>query len=43
MMSQDALRFYKPFGCHAYEGIVEDWNERDRISKALTSLEGIVR
>jgi ribulose-5-phosphate 4-epimerase/fuculose-1-phosphate aldolase len=35
MMSQNALRFYKRLGYHAYEGIVEDWSERDRIVAAL--------
>jgi hypothetical protein len=35
MMSQNALRFYKRLGYHAYEGIVEDSIERDPLVAAL--------
>jgi ribulose-5-phosphate 4-epimerase/fuculose-1-phosphate aldolase len=31
MVSQQALRFYKRIGYHAYEGITEDFSERERI------------
>jgi ribulose-5-phosphate 4-epimerase/fuculose-1-phosphate aldolase len=35
MVSQQAIRFYKRIGYHAYEGITEDFNERERINKDL--------
>ena len=35
MLSQPAIRFYKRIGCHAYEGITEDFGERERINKDL--------
>jgi ribulose-5-phosphate 4-epimerase/fuculose-1-phosphate aldolase len=35
MCSQAAMRFYKRIGYHPYEGITEDFDERDRINQAL--------
>src|SRR5919107_4243665 len=35
MYSQPALRFYQRVGYHPYEGITEDFGERERILKAL--------
>ena len=35
MVSQQALRFYKRVGYHPYEGITEDFDERQRILKHL--------
>ena len=35
MLSQPAIRFYKRIGYHAYEGITEDFGERERINKDL--------
>lgn len=35
MVSQQALRFYKRIGYHPYEGITEDFAERERILKHL--------
>ncbi len=35
MVSQQALRFYKRVGYHGYEGITEDFDERQRINKDL--------
>jgi ribulose-5-phosphate 4-epimerase/fuculose-1-phosphate aldolase len=35
MLSQNALRFYKRLGYHAYQGIVEDFSESDQIIAAL--------
>src|SRR5476651_789347 len=35
MVSQQAIRFYQRIGYHAYEGITEDFAERDRINKDL--------
>ena len=35
MLSQHAMRFYKRIGYHAYEGITEDFNERERINSDL--------
>ena len=32
MVSQQAVRFYKRIGYHAYEGITEDFGERERIN-----------
>ncbi len=35
MVSQQAIRFYQRIGYHAYEGITEDFGERERINKDL--------
>jgi len=35
MVSQQALRFYKRVGYHKYEGITEDFSERERINRDL--------
>jgi len=35
MLSQPAIRFYKRIGYHAYEGITEDFGERERINRDL--------
>jgi ribulose-5-phosphate 4-epimerase/fuculose-1-phosphate aldolase len=35
MISQQAIRFYRRVGYHAYEGITEDFGERARILAAL--------
>ena len=35
MLSQPAVRFYRRIGYHPYEGITEDFSERERILKAL--------
>jgi ribulose-5-phosphate 4-epimerase/fuculose-1-phosphate aldolase len=35
MVSQPAVRFYNRIGYHAYEGITEDFAERERINKDL--------
>jgi ribulose-5-phosphate 4-epimerase/fuculose-1-phosphate aldolase len=35
MVSQPAVRFYKRIGYHDYEGITEDFGERERINRAL--------
>jgi len=35
MVSQQAIRFYRRVGYHAYEGITEDFGERARINAAL--------
>ena len=35
MISQQAMRFYQRIGYHPYEGITEDFSERERILKAL--------
>jgi ribulose-5-phosphate 4-epimerase/fuculose-1-phosphate aldolase len=35
MVSQQAIRFYKRIGYHAYEGITEDFDERARINTDL--------
>lgn len=35
MISQQAIRFYKRIGYHPYEGITEDFAERERILKNL--------
>src|SRR5580704_9489843 len=35
MVSQQAIRFYNRIGYHDYEGITEDFSERERINKAL--------
>jgi ribulose-5-phosphate 4-epimerase/fuculose-1-phosphate aldolase len=35
MLSQNAVRFYQRLGYHAYQGIVEDFSERDLIVAAL--------
>lgn len=35
MVSQQAIRFYQRIGYHAYEGITEDFAERERINRDL--------
>src|SRR6201984_1836060 len=35
MVSQQAVRFYKRIGYHAYEGITEDLEERERLNRDL--------
>jgi len=35
MVSQQAMRFYQRLGTHAYEGITEDFAERERINRDL--------
>jgi ribulose-5-phosphate 4-epimerase/fuculose-1-phosphate aldolase len=35
MLSQQAIRFYQRIGYHAYEGITEDFGERERINRDL--------
>ena len=35
MVSQQAIRFYKRMGYHGYEGITEDFGERERIARDL--------
>jgi len=35
MVSQQAMRFYQRIGYHPYEGITEDFSERERILQAL--------
>jgi ribulose-5-phosphate 4-epimerase/fuculose-1-phosphate aldolase len=35
MVSQQAIRFYKGIGYHAYEGITEDFDERERLNRDL--------
>ena len=35
MVSQQAIRFYNRIGYHAYEGITEDFDERERINRDL--------
>jgi len=35
MVSQQAIRFYKRIGYHKYEGITEDFGERERINRDL--------
>jgi ribulose-5-phosphate 4-epimerase/fuculose-1-phosphate aldolase len=35
MVSQAAIRFYQRVGYHDYEGITEDFSERERINRAL--------
>jgi ribulose-5-phosphate 4-epimerase/fuculose-1-phosphate aldolase len=35
MVSQQAIRFYKRVGYHGYEGITEDFAERERINRDL--------
>ncbi len=35
MVSQQAIRFYNRIGYHAYEGITEDFGERERINRDL--------
>lgn len=42
MVSQQAMRFYKRIGYHPYEGITEDFSERERILKALSNHRGLV-
>ncbi len=35
MVSQQSIRFYQRIGYHAYEGITEDFGERERINRDL--------
>ena len=35
MVSQQAMRFYRRVGYHPYEGITEDFSERERILRDL--------
>jgi ribulose-5-phosphate 4-epimerase/fuculose-1-phosphate aldolase len=42
MVSQQAIRFYQRIGYHPYEGITEDFSERERILKALSSHRALV-
>jgi ribulose-5-phosphate 4-epimerase/fuculose-1-phosphate aldolase len=35
MVSQQAIRFYQRIGYHGYEGITEDFSERERINRDL--------
>ena len=35
MVSQQAIRYYRRIGYHAYEGITEDFGERERINRDL--------
>src|SRR5256885_14467494 len=43
MVSQQAMRFYQRVGYHPYEGITEDFSERERILKALGSHRALLR
>ena len=42
MVSQQAIRFYQRVGYHPYEGITEDFSERERILKALSNHRALV-
>jgi ribulose-5-phosphate 4-epimerase/fuculose-1-phosphate aldolase len=42
MVSQEAVRFYKRIGYHAYEGITEDFGERERINAALAQNRALI-
>jgi ribulose-5-phosphate 4-epimerase/fuculose-1-phosphate aldolase len=42
MVSQQAMRFYQRLGYHPYEGITEDFSERERILKALGQNRGMI-
>src|SRR6187402_2638816 len=42
MVSQQAMRFYQRIGYHPYEGITEDFGERERILKALGQNRGLI-
>jgi ribulose-5-phosphate 4-epimerase/fuculose-1-phosphate aldolase len=42
MVSQQALRFYNRIGYHAYEGLTEDFGERQRILKNLGQNRGLI-
>jgi ribulose-5-phosphate 4-epimerase/fuculose-1-phosphate aldolase len=42
MVSQQALRFYQRVGYHPYEGITEDFGERERILKALSQNRALI-
>ena len=42
MVSQQAIRFYQRIGYHPYEGITEDFGERERILKALGDNRGLI-
>ena len=42
MVSQQAIRFYNRMGYHPYEGITEDFGERERILKALSDHRALI-
>jgi ribulose-5-phosphate 4-epimerase/fuculose-1-phosphate aldolase len=42
MISQESIRFYKRIGYHPYEGITEDFGERERITAHLGSNRALV-
>ncbi len=42
MVSQQAMRFYRRIGYHPYEGITEDFSERERILNALGQHRGLI-
>jgi ribulose-5-phosphate 4-epimerase/fuculose-1-phosphate aldolase len=42
MVSQEAVRFFGSLGYHPYEGITEDFGERERILKALGQNRGLI-
>jgi ribulose-5-phosphate 4-epimerase/fuculose-1-phosphate aldolase len=42
MVSQQAIRFYNRIGYHAYEGITEDFEERERINRDLGQNRGLI-
>jgi ribulose-5-phosphate 4-epimerase/fuculose-1-phosphate aldolase len=42
MLSQPAVRFYQRIGYHPYEGITEDFGERERINKDLGANRALV-
>ncbi len=42
MVSQPAVRFYNRVGYHDYEGITEDFGERERINRALSKNRALI-
>src|SRR5713226_4981072 len=42
MVSQQAMRFYQRVGYHPYEGITEDFGERERILQALSNHRALI-
>ena len=42
MVSQQAMRFYQRIGYHPYEGITEDFGERERILNALANHRALI-
>ena len=42
MVSQESIRFYRRIGYHPYEGITEDFSERERILQALGQNRGLI-